>query len=62
VTTGDLAVDRDALVRGLRAVTTDFGPDEEEAWDAAFQLFSEVVSSLCLDPFGCHPRPAGGRP
>jgi hypothetical protein len=62
VTTAELAVDRDALVGALWAVAPDFGPVEEEAWNAAFQLFSEVVSSLCLDPFGPHPTRAGGRP
>ena len=52
VTTAELAVDCDALVGALRSVTADFGPVEEEAWNAAFRLFEELVGPLCLDPFG----------
>jgi hypothetical protein len=64
VTLADLGADRDAVLGALRDVAGDFGPVEEEAWDAAFQLFSEVVTDLCLDPFGTHPqpRPPGGTP
>jgi hypothetical protein len=57
VTTAELAADRDALVGALRAVAEGFGPAEEQAWDAAFQLFSEVVAVLCLDPFGARRQP-----
>lgn len=52
VTTAELAVDCDALLGALRSLTADFGPEEEEAWDAAFRLFEELVGPLCLDPFG----------
>jgi hypothetical protein len=52
VTLAELAVDRDACLEALRSLTADFGPAEEEAWDAAFQLLQELVSPLCLDPFG----------
>lgn len=52
VTLAELAVDRDACLEALRHLTADFGPAEEDAWDAAFQLFQELVSPLCLDPFG----------
>jgi hypothetical protein len=52
VTLAELAVDRDACLGALRSLTADFGPAEEEAWDAAFQLFQELVGPLCLDPFG----------
>jgi hypothetical protein len=52
VTTAELAVDCEALVGALRSLTADFGPEEEDAWDAAFRLFEELVGPLCLDPFG----------
>ena len=52
VTTAELAVDCEALVGALRGLTADFGPEEEDAWDAAFRLFEELVGPLCLDPFG----------
>jgi hypothetical protein len=52
VTTAELALDCEALIGALRSLTADFGPEEEEAWDAAFQLFEELVGPLCLDPFG----------
>ena len=52
VTTAELAVDCDALIGALRSLTADFGPAEEDAWDAALQLFEELVGPLCLDPFG----------
>ena len=51
VTLAELAVDRDACLGALRRLTV-FGPVEEDAWDAAFQLFQELVGPLCLDPFG----------
>jgi hypothetical protein len=52
VTLAELAVDRDACLDALRSLTAGFGPTEEEAWEAAFQLFQELVGPLCLDPFG----------
>jgi hypothetical protein len=52
VTLAELAVDRDACLGALRSLTVDFGPVEEDAWEAAFSLFQELVTPLCLDPFG----------
>jgi hypothetical protein len=62
VTLADLGADRDAVLGALRDVAPGFGPAEEDAWDAAFQLFSELVTDLCLDPFGArrHPPSPGG--
>jgi hypothetical protein len=56
VTTAELAADCEALVGALRELTADFGLDEEDAWDAAFQLFQELVGPLCLDPFRTRTR------
>jgi len=52
VTLAELAVDRDACLAALRSLTAEFGPAEEDAWEAAFALFQELVGPLCLDPFG----------
>jgi hypothetical protein len=64
VTLAELAVDRDAVLGALRTVAGGLGPPEEEAWDAAFRLFAEVVADLCLDPFGARSNPttSGGTP
>ncbi|HEX2577557.1 MAG TPA: class I SAM-dependent methyltransferase [Aquihabitans sp.] len=62
VTMADLAVDRDALVEALRGVLGGLADTEEQAWSAAFGIFSEIVAERCLDPFGAHDHTPAGTP
>jgi hypothetical protein len=50
-TTAEIALDCEALVAALRELAGDFGPEQEQAWDAALRLFEELIGPLCLDPF-----------
>ncbi len=52
-TVGELAVDRAAVLGAVRSVAGPLAPADERAWALALDLFDELVSARCLDPFGC---------
>ena len=53
LTLDELAVDRDALFGALSAVGEPItARDQLRAWEMAIELFAEIVTSVCLDPFG----------
>jgi len=53
LTMDDLAVDRDALLGALGAVGEPMtAGDQRRSWEMAIELFAEIVTSVCLDPFG----------
>ncbi len=53
LTMDDLAVERDALFGALAAVGEPMtAGDQRRAWEMAIELFAEIVTSVCLDPFG----------
>ena len=63
LTMDDLAVERDALFGALGAVGEPMtAGHHRRAWEMAIQLFSEIVTSVCLDPFGTLTTPTSGAP
>lgn len=56
VTTEELAEDREALMGALTELQGPLCPCERRAWDLAIDLFAEIVSGACLDPFDIRPE------
>lgn len=56
VTTEALADDREALLGALTELLGPLCPCERRAWTLAINLFAEIVSGACLDPFDIHPQ------
>jgi len=53
LTLDELAVDRDALFGALGAIGEPMTAcDQRRAWEMAIELFAEIVTSVCLAPFG----------
>jgi hypothetical protein len=53
LTMGELTVERDALFGALTDVGEPMNArDQRKAWEMAIGLFAEIVTSVCLDPFG----------
>jgi hypothetical protein len=63
LTMDDLAVERDALFGALAAVGEPMtAGDQRRSWEMAIELFAEIVTSVCLDPFGTLTTPTCGGP
>lgn len=53
LTLDELAVERNALFAALADVGEPMNKrDQRRAWEMAIGLFAEIVTSVCLDPFG----------
>lgn len=53
LTVDELAVERDALFGALGDVGEPMtARDQRRAWEMAIGLFAEIVTSVCLEPFG----------
>jgi hypothetical protein len=53
LTVDELAVERDALFAALGDVGVPMSArDQRRAWEMAIGLFAEIVTSVCLEPFG----------
>jgi hypothetical protein len=62
VTMDELAIERKALLGALDdVVATPMSVAERAAWELAIGLFAEIVSSVCLDPFGARSTSGKGQ-